>query len=264
MAAADSSAVFCLHAYTGTSKPARSGAWLFDQLQNEHSKTHGDSNGHHGKPIRFHPRRLCGVDHWVLGRHSDLALATLPILRRTVEAFFEVERKPTREKKERSPRQQDFPLCLETGSGRATTSIRETPVRCSGQDGPARMTYIVRQRDAPDAEIDAVEYRTAFEGTDGNLRPHRSHLWAVAIRLGVPTCLLFRISPPDGHVRALAARNAGRAFCLRAIDETNITPLFDIDAQTGSRPTVALRLDQSRTTEEPGKAVAIRKGGAAR
>ena len=81
--------VFLLHAYQDH-ETGPSGVWLFDQLPEETPKRLLISNGHHGMPIRFIPRRRAWFDYWLLGKQSEF-MPEKDVSMSYVEAFFEVE-----------------------------------------------------------------------------------------------------------------------------------------------------------------------------
>jgi len=202
--------IFLLHAYQDE-QTGPSGAWLFDQLPDDIPKRMVISNGHHGMPIRFIPRRRAWFDHWVLGRQSDwigdAANSSSP-----VEAFFEVE---NRHGKKNAPLvSSDFPL-PETEWTRYYLS-QENTLSASPATGPGADTYDV-VRDAADAEIDRVEYHLSFEEPTAICGPIAVTLWADCTVADTDLFVVLSDIAPDGRIRAL--QRGMLQASLRAIDE---------------------------------------------
>ena len=202
--------IFLLHAYQDH-ETGPSGVWLFDQLPKETTKRLLISNGHHGMPIRFIPRRRAWFDYWLLGRQSKF-MPRKDVSKSLVEAFFEVENSFARLNAPFVSR--DFPL-PETQWTRyyfqEENALSTSPAEASATDSYEAV------RDEKDDRIDGVECRMAFEKPTAICGPIVVTLWASCTTKDTDFFVVLSDIAPDGRARALQ-RGMLRAS-LRSVDK---------------------------------------------
>jgi len=206
--------VFILHAYQDQ-QTGPTGVWLFDQVPDEVPKRLLISNGHHGIPPTFMPRRRAWFDFWLRGeRHGALPNIDDPDSR--VEAVFEVLEGVERNVPLASS---DFPLpetlwkryYLASDGELSTTPPERHVASVAGTD-----RYEV-EVGVTDHEIDGVAYQLGFDKPTAICGPITVTLWASSTTLDTDFFVVVSDVGRDGRIHGLQ-RGLLRAS-HRALDE---------------------------------------------
>lgn len=213
-AAAIRAPIFILHAYQDQ-QTGPTGVWLFDQIPDDVSKRLLISNGHHGIPPTFKPRRQAWFDFWLRGERRG-ALPNIDEPDSRVEAVFEVQEGVGRNAPLMSS---DFPL-PETLWKRyylaSDGELSAVPPESQAASDAGTDVYEV-EVGVTDDEIDGVAYQLEFDKPTAICGPITVTLWASSTALDTDFFVVVSDVGRDGRIHGLQ-RGLLRAS-HRALDE---------------------------------------------